>query len=89
MFHCNIIDALMREAIGTAIPIGILLSGTELLGSPVRTEFCTGSLYAVSIWFTTEFFIDCRVQQVLCLSHFDVTAEVTQSSDDGDNQIHC
>ena len=45
-------------------PIGILLPGTEVLDSPVRMEFSTGSLSAAFIWLTMEFSSDRRVQQV-------------------------
>ena len=48
-------------------PIGILLSGTELLDSPIRMEFSTGLVHAVFIQLTTEYSSDCRVQQVWTL----------------------
>ena len=35
--------------------IGIVLPGTELLDSQVRTKFSIGLFHAVFIWLTTEF----------------------------------
>ena len=44
------------------VPIGILLPGTELLDSPVRTEFGTGSFHAVLICQSAEY--DKRVTNI-------------------------
>ena len=43
---------------------GIHLPGTELLDSPVRTEFSTGLFQVVFIWLSTEFSSSHGNQQV-------------------------
>ena len=50
--------------------IGILLARTELLDSPVRTEFRTESFHVVFMWLTMEFSVTADFK---C----DITATVT------------
>ena len=74
--------------------IGILLTGTELLDSPVRTDFSTESLYEVFIWLATEFSSDSGLQ---IFNKCDVTAMVTTlqwsrphgGAADGSNLVQC
>ena len=70
-------------------PIGILLPGIELLDSPIRTEFSTGSFRAVFIWLYTKFSTDRGVQQEWHHIYCDVTAVVTGLSANDSNLVHC
>ena len=64
-------------------------SRTELLDSPVRTEFSTGAFLTVFIWLSMEFSSGHGDQQVRCHRHCDVTAAVTGSPADGGTLVYC
>ena len=58
------------------IPIGILLPRTELLDSPARMEFSTGSFHAVFIRLSMAFSSYREEIKVLCHCQCDLTASV-------------